>query len=152
MKIRILLYITILIIIISLYIINFFIPLIGFIPESLIITLINIITYLMSISSLILETLNDYLGGSIKDDVKDINIEKLDKRKLLIISTILIALLIIVNLHNNNWDLYNHIVNITNLNEILEDKLKNTTDLLETTLNENTRFIDRISEITGKNK
>jgi hypothetical protein len=56
----------------------------------------------MSILSLILETLNDYLGGSIKDDVKDINIEKLDKRKLLIISTILIALLIIVNLHNNN--------------------------------------------------
>jgi hypothetical protein len=147
MKIRILLFITILIIIISLYIINFFIPLIGFIPESLIITLINIITYLMSILSLILETLNDYLGGSIKDDVKDINIEKLDKRKLLIISTILIALLIIVNLHNNNWDLYNHIQDLTDLNTFLEDRLNNTSDLLETTLDQNNRFIKILDKI-----
>ena len=152
MKIRILIFITILIIIISLYIINFFIPLIGFIPESLIITLINIITYLMSILSLILETLNDYLGENVKDNDKDINIEKLDKRKLILISAIFVLLFIIVNLHNNNWDLYNHIVNITNLNEILEDKLKNTTDLLETTLNENTRFIDKITDFIGKNK
>ena len=125
MKIRLLLSITILIIIIFLYIINFFIPIIGFIPESLIIIIINIITYLIGILSLILETLNDYLGKTVIDEDKNINIEKLDKRKLILISAIFVLLLIIFNLHNNNWDLYNHIVNITNYNEILEYRVEN---------------------------
>src|ERR1700722_3140042 len=102
MKIRILLFITILIIIIFLYFINFFIPIIGFIPESLIITLINITTYLISILSLILDTLNEYLGKTVTDEGKDVNVEKLDKRKLNLISSIFILLFIIVNLHNNN--------------------------------------------------
>jgi len=152
MKIRILLFITILIIIIFLYFINFFIPIIGFIPESLIITLINITTYLISILSLILDTLNEYLGKTVTDEGKDVNVEKLDKRKLNLISSIFILLFIIVNLHNNNWDFYNHIINITDFNTFLEDRLKNTTDLLEKTMEENDEFIDKINEITSKNK
>ena len=152
MKIRILLFITILIIIIFLYFINFFIPIIGFIPESLIITLINITTYLISILSLILDTLNEYLGKTVTDEGKDVNVEKLDKRKLILISSIFILLLIIVNLHNNNWDLYNHIINITDFNTFLEDRLKNTTDLLEKTMEENDEFINKISEVARKIK
>src|SRR5271155_971891 len=102
MKIRIIIFITTLLIIIFLYVINFYVPLIGFIPESLILILINIITYFNEYTSIILDTLNEYLGDSVKDEVKNVKDEKLDKRKLIIISAFLIGLLIIVNLHNNN--------------------------------------------------
>jgi len=152
MKIRIIIFITTLLIIIFLYVINFYVPLIGFIPESLILILINIITYFNEYTSIILDTLNEYLGDSVKDEVKNVKDEKLDKRKLIIISAFLIGLLIIVNLHNNNWDLYNYLLNLTDFNTFLEERLRNTSEILETTLNENTRFRESINKIIDRNK